>query len=271
MGSIYIKMIYKNLIYIKNKMKHHFLNYYKLVLNFFINYVLTNKYYILIYIFYINNNLLIIKVINYIRIIFSLYNMIYNNTINTEQVKSYFDPNILVNGKAGDQSESNLANSALAAPATPAATAAPATPAAAAAPDTPAVTSAPDTNDQPSQINNTACISDAVRDKYGISQPDNSQGNLSNCEWGQRLSDYLNVCKKYKQELIDLDNNPTKKKSTVYLTRVGLTEHNKDFIKTVIRDRMDCYCHDHLGGVQGNKLSNVSVTKEVLRILKQVR
>lgn len=80
-----------------------------------------------------------------------MLSLFYN--INTEKIRSYLDNNTLDNNQVGNTSESNLVNTT-------------------------------DRIDQTIIVSHQSHISEGVRETYNVTQPDNSQGNLSNYKRG---------------------------------------------------------------------------------------
>lgn len=110
-------------------------------------------------------------------------------------------------------------------------------------------------------------IGRGVLDKYNIVQPDTNE-NLSRAEYAQRLADYLEKAKKYKQQTIwKGEHNHWK----VSVTHAGLRNHNKLFLQNVIQNNPGTAPHKALTGSRGihNNMSNVYITNTLIDILRK--
>lgn len=235
----------------KNRKKGGFSCFYSKIkkagLAFFTNHILSNRLFIFLLLLYYNNKLLpIIKVLIYIFRVLSIY---YNN--DTEEIWSNWDNINSSNNnnnnpvgstsdsnQVGSTSDSNLGNS---------------------------------TDANPPVTLNVDCQSNigiGVAITYGVTQPDNSQGNLLNSERGQQLADYLQCAVEYKKEVINAGSATPK----LTLTHACLSQENRLFIENVIRSNPDTTAYSRLVGKSGfgTKLSHVEVTSKVITMLKNV-
>ncbi len=179
------------------------------------------------------------------RVLYNLFNWFYSISIDPE-ICMALDENILVNGKPGNQSGEPAFDRNILVNGKP----------------------GDQTPEWAYESTYKPSLSENIEEKYGVTQPDNSEGNLSNQEKVQKLADYLDQVAK------DYWKNGAKRRNTIRATQADLTDENKRLLRDIIRNNPDSPAYNSLvrrSGPGSKSLCDVAITQPLIKLIRESR